>query len=138
MLISTSERWWAVGRVSCYKVNVRIIFVNGLLLLRDPLVGPFGLCTGQACMRPGHRSSFSARRTCRRFTRDGVLISFLCRTLVDFDRAFEVRAVIDQNLSGPQIPDHRPALLDLNPPRPVHVTLHTAVYHHLAGVDVSL
>ena len=40
MLISTSERWWAVGRVSCYKVNVRIIFVNGLLLLRGSL-GPF-------------------------------------------------------------------------------------------------
>ena len=27
-----------VDRVSCYLVNVRIIFVNGLLLLRGPLV----------------------------------------------------------------------------------------------------
>src|SRR2546429_2442304 len=93
--------------------------------LRSILIETFN---EEASRCPGHRASFSAQRTCGRFTRESVLIGFLRRTLVDFDRTFEVRAVIDHDLRRPQIPDHRTALLDVNPSRRVHVALHTAVY----------
>src|SRR5258708_2299162 len=68
--------------------------------------------------------------------RGDVLVGFLWRAAVDFDRTFEVRAVFDHDLCRRQIPDHQTGLLDLDPSLGVHVPLHVTVHHHVAGVDV--
>src|SRR6267142_765374 len=74
---------------------------------------------------------------CRRRPRGDVLFGFLRRTPVNLNRAFEIRAVLDHDLRRRQIPDDRTVLLDLDPSLRAHVSLHVAVHHHVAGVDVS-
>src|SRR5216683_2489264 len=76
-------------------------------------------------------------RASRRGARGEVLVGIRCGAPVDFDGAFEVRAVFDHDLCRLQISDDRTVLLDLDSSRGAHVALHGAVYHHVMGVDVS-
>src|SRR2546429_6835813 len=60
---------------------------------------------------PALRSSFSPHRAIRRRTREDLLVGFLGRTPVNFDRTLEVRAVIDHDLCGRQSPITDPPFL---------------------------
>jgi hypothetical protein len=73
-------------------------------------------------------------RRCR--PRGDILIRLFRYAPVDFDRAFEARAVFDHDLRRRQIPDDRTVLLDLHPSLCAHVSFHGAVHHHVARVDV--
>src|SRR6267143_182018 len=52
-------------------------------------------------------------------------------------RAFEVRAVFDDDLRCRQIPNHRTVFLDLDLALRTHDSLHVSTHHYLAGNDVS-
>src|SRR5256885_9472157 len=65
------------------------------------------------------------------------VVGLLVRGPVNLDRAFEVRAVFDDDLRCFQIPNHRTVFLDLDLALRTHDSLHVSTHHYLAGNDVS-
>jgi hypothetical protein len=78
-----------------------------------------------------HTGSLNAR------LREDVLVTFLRLAVVDFDRAFEIRAVFDHDLCCRQICNHRTVLHDLDSALRIYSPLHVAADNHVAGADVS-
>jgi hypothetical protein len=78
-----------------------------------------------------HTGSLNAR------LREDVLVTFLRLAVVDFDRAFEIRAVFDHDLCRRQICNHRTVLHDLDSALRIYSPLHVAADNHVVGADVS-